>query len=30
MLKNVLVFLGSSAFVFAMITLWEIKQTLPA
>lgn len=30
MLKNVLVFLGAGAFVFAMITLWEIQQTLPA
>ena len=30
MLKNVLVFLGSAAFFFALITMWEVQQTLPA
>ncbi len=30
MIKNILIFLGSGIFVFAMITLWEIQQTLPA
>ena len=30
MLKNILIFLGTTGFFFAMITLWEIRQTLPA
>lgn len=30
MLKNVLVFLGSGLFIFLMITMWEVQQTLPA